>query len=90
MVKFLLIILGAPLLMAAIFALIVGASIRYLLKKIGVLKTLPHIQTQDLPRKINKKNTSKKTNSAELLEPCPHCGVYVRHADFDTHQASHR
>lgn len=89
MVKFLLIVLGVPLLIATIFALIVGVSIRYLLRKAGILKTLPHIQTQDLPRKIHEKNTSKETSSAELLEPCPHCGVYVRRADFDTHQASH-
>ncbi|MEY3996131.1 MAG: hypothetical protein RL344_474 [Pseudomonadota bacterium] len=90
MVKFLLIILGIPLLMVAVCVLIVAVSIRYLLKKTGILKTLSHSQTQYSPRKINEKNTSKETNSAELLEPCPHCGVYVRRADFDMHQASHR
>jgi hypothetical protein len=78
MVKFLLIILGIPLLMVAVCVLIVGVSIRYLLKKTGILKTLSHSQTQYSRRKINEKNT------------CPHCGVYVRRADFDTHQASHR
>ena len=76
--------------MGTVFILIVGISIRYLLKKIGVLNTLPYTQTQYPSRKINEKNTSKQTGSAELLEPCPHCGVYVSRADFDTHQASHR
>jgi hypothetical protein len=89
MVKFLLIILGIPLLVLAVCVLIVGVSIRYLLKKMGILKTLSDSQTQYSPYKINEKNTSTEINSAELLEPCPHCGVYVRRADFDTHQASH-
>jgi hypothetical protein len=97
MVKFALIILSIPILIATTFMLVLALLLGYIIKKTGVFKYLPYFKRRHFSPSLNRHSTSTASStvsqtaeSTELLVPCPRCGVYISQADFDSHQASHR
>jgi hypothetical protein len=93
MVKFALIILSIPILIATTFMLVLALFLGYIIKKTGVFKYLSYFKHRQFSPSVYQKTESSGSQtieSTELLVPCPQCGVYVSRADLQSHQSSHR
>jgi hypothetical protein len=93
MVKFLLIVLSIPILIATLLMGIVAILLVYVVKKTGLLKYLPYFKHRQFSPSVyqqTESSGSQTVESTELLVPCPQCGVYVSRVDLQSHQASHR